>query len=197
MGNKNRNRNNASKQNQGASMSQSHESKQAELDAAFQAKDDGINPEAKSFKDQATEKAGETFTLIKSIPKTIYDKGIMPAYNFSKGLVTRAWTAVCDAYASELAAFKEMGATSYLLARGSKIALKALKIVGAFTAAMFLNSYVLGKFGISLYSPMTLMVIAIVAVLAVVAKSIMDQRSVGSVSAKVVGENILDALAAA
>jgi hypothetical protein len=143
------------------------------------------------------EKTG-VFELILSGPKYIYDKVIVPAYDFVKGSVLKLRDKIVERYAAELALWVELGPSKYLLDRGAKMALGLLKMGAVVTAAYFLSMYTMSTFGIALFAPTTLLIVASIALVMIIAKSVMDQKDSGAkFSAQVTGSHIVESIMAA
>jgi hypothetical protein len=173
-----------------------------------------INPEATGTKPTAEgssettttapaatkEEKGGIINLVTSIPKAIWNKGLVPAYEFCKGTVTRAWGWCVDNYNAEVALYREMGPSKYFLDRGSKVLIKALKVVAIVTVAGLINTLLVNMTGISLFDPMTLAFVAVSALVLLLAKSYKDQKSMddkASFSFKQAGAHIIESATAA
>lgn len=182
-------------------------------DITVQATKVEINPEATKAKDAGTnkvstesdtktkEEAGEktgVFDLILSAPKWVYNKAILPAYNFVKGTVIKIKDKAIEFYESERALMKELGMGQYLLDRGGKLGIGLLKVGATVTFAYFLSVYAMSNFGIALFAPQTLLIIGVAALLMIIAKSVLSQRESGApVSASQIGSHIVEAVMAA
>lgn len=136
--------------------------------------------------------------VVTGLPSLAWNKAIKPAYEFIKGIVTRAWNGLVNMYHAEVAAFKELGAKKYFLGRGGKLGIKLFKILGAAAVVSFINNLLFNATGISLFDPMTLSIIAVVALVCVVGSSYYAQKDVGAeFKAGVTGQHITEAFLAA
>jgi hypothetical protein len=144
------------------------------------------------------EKKQGIFDLIMSGPKFVYDKALVPAYNFGKGMVLKVWGKMKDFWAREKALMAELGTLKYILDRAGKIGLKTLKIAATVTLAYFLMEAAMTYGGFNLFSPLSLGIIALIAFACILAKSIMAQKDAGGkVDASVTGSHIVEAVLAA
>lgn len=177
-----------------------------------QKQNQGVNPEAQETKAQTEGSAtpgkpedkkkeeGGVINLVMSVPKAIWNKGIVPAYEFCKGIATRAWGSVVNFYNAEVALYKELGASKYFLDRGSKLMIKVLKIAAVVTVAGLINTLLVNMTGVSLFDPMTLGFIALGAIALLLVKSYKDQKAMDdkkSFSFTQAGSHIIEAAIAA
>ena len=140
---------------------------------------------------------GGIVKLITTIPSFVWNKAIMPAFSFIKGLVLRAWDGIVNTYNQEIAAFKELGASQYFLGRGAKLGLMLIKAMIVVAVVYYLNSILFTYSGISLFSPLTLGIILVASILMVVGNSYLAQKETGEFSAMTTGQHIVEAFAAA
>lgn len=155
------------------------------------------SPEAKKGETPATESKGGIVEVVTAVPSFVWNKAIVPAFNFVKGIALRIWDGIVNTYKGEVAAFKELGASQYFLGRGAKIGLLAVKIVVAAAVVAFLNNLLFSYTGISIFDPMTLGIVLLVSLLMVAGSSYLAQKEMGEVSAKVTGQHMIEAFAAA
>lgn len=198
-------------QQQGAVMSSEHDKKQKELEEAFNAKKDTPSTDAPQSPDQkkgedakakVVEGGKETkegvIKVVTGIPSLAWNKVLKPAYEFIKGIVTRAWNGLVNLYNAEVEAFKELGAVKYFLGRIGKAGLKLFKLMAAAGVVAFLNNLLFNATGISFFDPMTLGIIACVALLCVMGSSYYAQKDIGAdLKASTFGQHIVEAAIAA
>jgi hypothetical protein len=166
---------------------------------------EGLKPGAGTTASSETPKSpedkkekGGIVKLIKDIPSTVWNKGVVPAYEFCKGFAMRGWGWCVNNYNAEVALYKSMGASKYFLDRGSKGMIKVLKLAALLTVAGFINSLMVNISGISLFDPTTLLFVAIAALVMIIAKSYKDQKEMGNdFSLKATGSHIVEAAIAA
>jgi hypothetical protein len=158
---------------------------------------DKEQPSVTQVKAEKKEEGG-IISLITSVPSLAWNKAIMPAFNFVKEMVLRAWDGMVNLYHSEVAAFKELGATSYFLGRGAKLGIKLFKVIGAAAAVAFINTMLFNLTGISIFDPITLGIIALVALILVIGSSYSSQKKMGSdFSLGTTGRHLTEAVLAA
>ena len=139
----------------------------------------GEQPKASEVKVEVEKKENNVISLITKAPSLAWNKAIVPAYEFIKNMAMRAWQGVVDLYNAEVSAFKEMGPTSYFLGRGAKLGIKLFKVIGAAAAVAFINNMLFNLTGISIFDPMTLGIIAFVALVLVIGSSYNAQKKMG------------------
>jgi hypothetical protein len=144
------------------------------------------------------EEKGGVISLVTSVPSLAWNKAIVPAYQFVKEMVLRAWEGLVNLYHSEVAAFKELGPATYFLGRGAKLGIKLFKVIAAAAAVAFINNMLFNLTGISIFDPITLGIIALVALIFVVASSYNTQKKMsGEFSMGATGRHITEAVLAA
>ena len=153
-------------------------------------------------KEQVKEGSKETkegvIKVITGLPSMVWNKALKPAYEFLKGIVTRAWQGLVNFYHQEVNAFKDLGPMEYFLGRGGKLGLKLFKILGAAAVVAFINTILFNMTGISLFDPMTLAIIGVIAIVCVVGASYYAQKEMGGeFQAGTTGTHIVEAFNAA
>jgi uncharacterized membrane protein YdjX (TVP38/TMEM64 family) len=143
------------------------------------------------------ETKGGIVQVVTAVPSFVWNKAILPAFNFVKGIALRIWDGIVNTYKAEVTAFRELGAAQYFLGRGAKIGLLAVKVIAAAAVVAFLNNLLFSYTGISIFDPMTLGIVLLVSLVMVAASSYLAQKEMGEVSAKVTGQHMIEAFAAA
>jgi hypothetical protein len=157
-----------------------------------------IDSEPAADAPKPVEKKRGVIDLVMVGPKFVYDKGIVPVYMFMKGIALKIWQKGFDMWEREKALFNELGAMKYILDRTGKLGLKALKIAATVTLAYFLSEAAMTYGGFNLFSPVSLGIIAFIALACIIAKSIMAQKDSGAkVEAGVTGSHVMEAVLAA
>jgi hypothetical protein len=154
--------------------------------------------EPKSDKPAEEKKKDGIIDLVMGIPKAIWNKGVLPFYEFTKGIVTRIWGWCTSNYKAEVQLYKDLGPSKYLLDRGSKVLIKVLKVVAIVTVAGLINTLLVNMTGISLFDPMTLAFVAIAALILLGAKSYKTQKETSDkFSFAAMGNHMVEGIAAA
>lgn len=154
--------------------------------------------EPKSDKPAEEKKKDGIIDLVMGIPKAIWNKGVLPFYEFTKGIVTRIWGWCTSNYKAEVQLYKDLGPSKYLLDRGSKVMIKVLKVVAIVTVAGLINTLLVNMTGISLFDPMTLAFVAIAALILLGAKSYKTQKETSDkFSFAAMGNHMVEGIAAA
>ena len=136
-----------------------------------------------------TKKEGESKNGLFEIPKA--------AGRFAKELFLNLWDgikftagtikdSVVGMYRREKALYDAMGGLQYALQRIGKIGFKLIKLALAVLVVQVIMQFA----GLSLFDPMTLLVIAGIAIVAVAACSYLAQKKMGEVSYKQIGANV-------
>lgn len=148
-------------------------------------------------KDEEKKKEG-IIDLVMGIPKAIWNKGVLPFYEFTKGIATRIWGWCTSNYKAEVQLYKDLGPSKYFLDRGSKVLIKVLKVVAIVTVAGLINTLLVNMTGISLFDPMTLAFVAVGALLLMVAKSYKTQKETSDkFSFAAMGNHMVESVTAA
>jgi hypothetical protein len=151
----------------------------------------------KDAKDPDTKKT--IVEVILSGPKWVWDKAIVPAYNGIAGAASEIKTATTDRYEAEKAAYTQMGGVKYALDRCGTVGIKILKLAGLVFGANLLNTFIMTKFGVSLFAPTSLLIIGALALIFFIVKAVMTQKDAGikDVDGKAVGINVMESMLAA
>lgn len=152
----------------------------------------------KSDKPAEEKKKDGIIDLAMGIPKAIWNKGVLPFYEFTKGIATRIWGWCTSNYKAEVQLYKDLGPSKYFLDRGSKVLIKVLKVVAIVTVAGLVNTLLVNMTGISLFDPMTLAFVAVAALILLGAKSYKTQKETSDkFSFAAMGNHMVEGIAAA
>lgn len=163
-----------------------------------------VNPEATETKQQEgqpvevkPEEKKTILDLVMSPFKFAWDKVLVPAYEFVKGGVLKAWNFMVSMYEREVEMFKQLGTTQYFLDRTSKALIGILKLAAAVTVAYYLAVFAQAYLNINLFAPATLLIIGAVALVMIIGKSYLTQKDAGTkFSVEQAGSHIMEAIAA-
>jgi hypothetical protein len=159
-----------------------------------------ISEQSNTVSDKKDPEAKKTIVEVAlSGPKYVWNRGIVPLYNGAKGAFTEIKKAAIDRYEAEKQMIEQMGGVKYALDRTGTVGVKLLKLAGLAFGANLLNTFVLTKFGVSLFAPSSLLIIGAIALICFIVKSVMTQRASGQkeVDGMAVGSNVMESFLAA
>ena len=132
-------------------------------------------------------------------PKWVWNRGVVPLYNGAKGAFTEIKKAATDRYEAEKQMIEQMGGVKYALDRTGTIGIKVLKLAGLAFGANLLNTFVMTKFGVSLFAPSSLLIIGAIALVCFIVKAVMTQKDAGQkeIDGSSVGSNVMESVLAA
>lgn len=159
-----------------------------------------VNAEVHTKKAETKTKAETKGTETQEEKKSVFKIVASPfvgAFHVLKGLGTKAWDSIKARWNSEVADFRALGVTKYLMDRLSKSSFAILKMAGAATALYFIDMALMKLTGISLLDPTVLVGIAIAGIVLAIVYSVTSQKESGAeVSAENVGYDLMGRLVA-
>lgn len=149
-------------------------------------------PESPEQKKEGETKGG-VFEIVKAPFNFAWESVLKPAWDGLKYVGGAIKASVVNIYEREKALFTAMGGSQYVLNRVGKIAFMVIKLA----IAVLVVDAILTFAGISLFDPMTLLVLLGVAVAAAACASYLAQKKMGEVTMRQTGTHIIEQFAAA
>jgi hypothetical protein len=121
---------------------------------------EGATEQAAKVEEKAEEKeVNGVIDLVCDIPKSVWQNGIKPTYEFFKNGATQIWETMKSQYDAEVQHFEEVGAVRYGMGRLAGLGFKVIKFALITTVFVLLNNYLVTATGVSLFSPVTLAIV--------------------------------------